>query len=185
VVRPRERARRRAPARGDAGRHGRSHAVAEARPAAGALCAQPPRAPTAHHCHRDAGAGRRPLRLAPYSWGMAPADEERQARAEARRDTVLLGLLPALEESLRELRPRLAELRAQAGAGRQRARGIHSPERGARRVRANPRPRPRDPHGPEPGRAAAHAPLRPAAPAAPRGRARTVGRSAARPVGDE
>jgi hypothetical protein len=56
--------------------------------------------------------GRRPLRVAPYSWGMAPADEERQASAEARRDTVLLSLLPALEDSLRELRPRLVELRA-------------------------------------------------------------------------
>ena len=43
---------------------------------------------------------------------MAPADEERQASVEARRDAVLLSLLPALEESLRELRPRLAELRA-------------------------------------------------------------------------
>src|SRR3954452_11159333 len=48
-----------------------------------------------------------------YSSDMAPADEERHASAEARRDTVLLGLLPALEESLRQLRPRLAELRAQ------------------------------------------------------------------------
>jgi hypothetical protein len=41
----------------------------------------------------------------------AAADEERRAAAEARRDAALLGLLPALEESLRALRPRLAELR--------------------------------------------------------------------------
>ena len=42
----------------------------------------------------------------------AAADEERTGAAEARRDGVLLRLLPELEESLRTLRPRLVELRA-------------------------------------------------------------------------
>jgi chromosome segregation ATPase len=41
----------------------------------------------------------------------AAADEERSAGAETRRDATLLRLLPQLEESLRDLRPRLAELR--------------------------------------------------------------------------
>jgi phage terminase Nu1 subunit (DNA packaging protein) len=45
----------------------------------------------------------------------AAADEERTGAAEARRDGVLLRLLPELEESLRALRPRLAELRARQG----------------------------------------------------------------------
>jgi len=45
----------------------------------------------------------------------AAADEERTAAAEVRRDGILLRLLPELEESLKALRPRLAELRAKQG----------------------------------------------------------------------